>query len=122
MCTLLRDLRFDLRTNQLNSLPIAEYSSLRTKLVAAVSNKLISSGGTISLGSGGRQLDIFVTFALPPPGDTRLGVSILRSIDGRTRTDVYVTRLAPPKSYMAQTDLPGGDTTSLSELYRSSFM
>ena len=97
-CSLLRDVRYDSRLQQLTALPIQEYARLRTgRLVPTITgHTLTASRPTVGLGEG-RQLDISVRFALPAAGSkampaaTRLGVAVLTSADLTHRTDVFLS-------------------------------
>jgi hypothetical protein len=129
-CSTLRDVRYDDRFRQLTALPISEYQALRVpgSAVTLTSKPLPAKTGALVLGVGGRQLDVTVTFRMMRPsaaaaaGDgsldaSRLGISVLRSDDGKTSTDIYLQRLPNPvppapaglKPYMPETDLPGDD-------------
>jgi hypothetical protein len=97
MCSLLRDVRYDDRLKLLTSLPIAEYARLHGQNVVApgLPGTTVAPGAShaVTLGQPGRQLDIDVTFKLPPAGTSQasVGVSVLRSADGSERTDVTVS-------------------------------
>ena len=116
MCSTLRDVRFDERFGQLTSFPIREYERLRVPgTLATIANKQLPQGGDgVLLGSGGRQLDINVSFTLPATPGVRVGVSVLATTDGQTATDIYIERAptpapSPVSPYMPHTDLPGDD-------------
>ena len=105
----------------------SRYEKLRTGAGATITQKPLgplAPGGArqlLPVGLGGRQLDLSVSFALPSGGGSagvRYGVALLRSADGQTSTDIYMQkgvvapRPAPApvlKTYMNDTDLPGGD-------------
>ena len=131
-----RELRYDDRFKMLTALPIQEYASLRSATIASIGLTKLSGSitPTVTLGNGGRQLDISVTFALPLSSDAaRVGVSILRSADGARHTDIYLSKApAPPppppprppppspppaSPYMPGVDLPGGDSAPGSKYF-----
>jgi sucrose-6-phosphate hydrolase SacC (GH32 family) len=94
MCSLLRDVRYDSRLQQLTTLPIGEYSTLQTSQLVPtiIGRRLTTAQPSVALGKG-RQLDITVVFALPAKATaaTQLGVAVLAAADLSHRTDVYLS-------------------------------
>jgi hypothetical protein len=86
--------RYDSRLQQLTTLPIGEYSKLRTgQLVPTIiGRRLTAAQPSVALGEG-RQLDITVEFALPEKATTatQLGVAVLMAADLNHRTDIYLS-------------------------------
>ena len=99
-CSLLRDVRYDSRFQQLTSLPIAEYEALRTgPPTSIVGLSLTPTTPSAAVGAGGRQLDLEVVFAKPAMTDpvTSFGVSVLRSTDGAWVTKISLSRAPAPR-------------------------